>query len=542
MLRQNTGNDFSYYKTNTLDQFRTALTDITDRVVATHKLHESEERFRLALQGTHDGLWDWDLTTQQVYYSPRYAEMLGYKPDKFSNSPDGLTALLHPKEKELVLSRFSQHLAGNGIHYNITKRMRHQNGGWRWILCRSLTLRNEQGKALRVIGAHTDVTETKRLERQLVRARNEAQAASQAKSEFLANMSHEIRTPLNAIVGVGHILQQEESLDERQRSYVSTLCSGAESLMSLINELLDIAKIENNSVELENIPFNIISLLQEAADVSRVKADEKGLTLELQDEVTNGEWYLGDPMRINQIVLNLLSNAIKFTDSGSIILRSETWPNDLGTPDLAISVIDNGIGIPLEKQKDIFDMFTQADASITRRFGGTGLGLAICRKLAERMGGRIDLSSLPGKGSTFTLIVPLEAANIANTYAAPAEDTKEHPPAGRYGRILLVEDHHPNILIASTLLEGFGYRYDIAYNGEQALECLSRNTYSLVLMDVQMPGMDGFETTRILRSRESQGKRIPIIAMTAHALSGDRKRCLQAGMDDYILNRSTQTS
>ena len=381
--------------------------------------------------------------------------------------------------------------------------------------------------------ALVDITDKKNMEIELRAALEKAEAANMAKSEFLANMSHEIRTPLNAIVGIINILKVRDYSKERQALYMATLDDSAKALLELINDMLDFAKIESRMLDLEIKPFNLYDVVQESAHIVAVKAEEKNLRVIVNYDENLPKVFLGDGLRIRQILLNLLNNAIKFTDVGSITMRVES--DQFG---VRIKVIDTGIGIPYDKQECIFSKFTQQDASTTRKYGGTGLGLSICRELARLMDGSIEVESQVGKGSIFTLHLPLELAEHGQ-FVANAEMQSISPESEtdhRFIKILLVEDYKANILVATYLLEAFGYDYEVAKNSYEALHKLKENNFSLILMDIQMEGRDGIETTRIIREMEiRQGKpRIPIIAMTAYALTGDKEKCLQAGMDGYI--------
>ena len=393
-----------------------------------------------------------------------------------------------------------------------------------------------------IVIERTHVTAARKLlDEQLIQARNDAETANLAKSEFLANMSHEIRTPMNAVIGLSTILAKSAGLSPKQKEFIHTLQLSADSLLGLINDLLDIAKIETRNVELEHIPFSVVQIVQETISMINIRAKEKGLSFNVVQECACIEqrMSLGDPTRLRQILLNLCSNAIKFTETGgiSIHVSCTAIPDKPDHELIKLAVKDTGIGIPADKIGDIFQKFTQADSSINRKYGGTGLGLAITKTLAEIMGGTIELESELGKGSTFTVSIPLEITAQANMHIRQNADPAVATTYTKHtNRILLVEDYAPNILVATTFLETFGYTVDVAENALSAIEKIKHTDYAIVLMDVQMPGMNGFEATQQVRAYERQtGKaRVHIIGMTAHALVGDRERCIAAGMDDYI--------
>ena len=365
-----------------------------------------------------------------------------------------------------------------------------------------------------------------------------AQQANVAKSEFLANMSHEIRTPMNAVIGLTNLLAMTKPLTEKQKSFINTLQTSADSLLGLINDLLDISKIEARSLDLENISFRFDELMQQVISITSVKAQEKNLTLVIDDACVKDNAYFGDPTRIRQIMLNLLSNAVKFTESGKVSLTVECHDGrDAECEQLVIHVADTGIGIAKNKLDNVFRKFEQADNSINRKFGGTGLGLAITKSLVETMGGSIALDSKLGEGSVFTVKLELKKAaqesvgEIANYTDESAEPIQFHDK-----KVLLVDDHQPNLMVAGLYLNEFGFHYDIATNGMQAFEFAKENDYQAILMDVQMHGINGFETTKLIRDHEGKHGKRPsyIIGLTAHALSGDRERCISAGMNEYM--------
>jgi len=348
-------------------------------------------------------------------------------------------------------------------------------------------------------------------------------------------MSHEIRTPMNAVVGLAHILSNSSPLTQKQRECLATLQTSADTLLSLINDLLDIAKIEAATMELEAIPFDLGQLAQEVASMVEMRAQEKKLQWRTDIGAVRGRMFIGDPKRLQQVMLNLCSNAVKFTEVGgvSLAVRCE---GDGQACRIAIAVTDTGIGISHDKKESIFQKFVQADSSIGRRYGGTGLGLAITRQLVELMGGEIDVESAPGEGSCFTVRLTMAEAAGVPLPVAVAEPPVETPVRSVRGKVLLVEDYAPNVLVATTFLDMFGYAYEVANNGVEALERVRGEAYHAVLMDVQMHEMDGLETTRRIRRMEQEEGRAPlhIIGMTAHALAGDRERCIEAGMDDYL--------
>lgn len=373
---------------------------------------------------------------------------------------------------------------------------------------------------------------------ELEQATAKADAASQAKSEFLANMSHEIRTPMNAIIGLTGLLSMSSPLNARQAEFIRTLQVSSKSMLSVLDDLLDIAKIEARTVTLDTIPFSIWQLTKETFDIMAVRAGEKNLnfTLECGSADIKKHVYNGDPARIRQILINVISNAIKFTDQGSVMVGITcTGSGKPGIEDIIITVSDTGIGIPSDKTETVFEQFVQADLSTSKKYGGTGLGLSISRALTELMHGTITVASEEGKGTVFTITLPLSISKnealpqMQDSIIIPGEPASNEP-------ILLVEDHEANILVAESLLEEFGYRYVTATNGIKAVEQFRIRKFSAILMDVQMPEMDGLEATRLIRAHEQENNlpRTPIIGMTAHALGGNRERCLAAGMDDYI--------
>lgn len=641
-------------------------------------LKASEERFELAVRGTNDGIWDWDVRTDAVYFSPRWKSMIGYMDNELPNTFATFESHLHPEDHDRVMKHIEEYLGQRRTStYTVEFRFRHKDGSYRWILARGMALWDTKGKAYRMSGSHTDISKQKealtqlaKSEEQLMLAKRAAEMANRAKSEFLANMSHEIRTPMNGILGLTELLLNMQ-LSPEQRSYESLVRQSAESLLTILNDILDFSKIEAGKLDLDEHEFQLRDALGDTLQSLGVRAAEKDIEIACHIETKVPDLLIGDLTRLRQIMINLVGNAIKFTHHGEVVVEVKAISATKQHAELQFSVRDTGIGIPPEKHEAIFEAFTQAENSTTRRYGGTGLGLTICRQLVELMQGRIWVESQTGQGSTFyftarfalgkkprssTLRIPkflrgmpvlvvddnatnrrimeemLKLWHMKPVLASCGREGLEILAAGkhapiqlilldvmmpemdgpefarqlyqRYGenmpkiiilssaghlmqlaetsrtgvqrvltkpvkqsdllnailrvfgpasaedddgvhgrslgpvrslRLLLAEDGRVNQLVATKLLQDRGHHVTLANNGREVLEILEKEEFDAVLMDIQMPEMNGFEATAQIREKEREGiTHLPIIAMTANAMQGDRERCLAAGMDDYI--------
>ena len=493
-------------------------------------LRESEERFRMAMDAAQEGIWDWNITTGEVYYSPGYATMLGYRPEELRPDVSTWTDLMHPDDFAAIAEEARKRLQDPGF-YAFEFRMRRKNGGFCWVMSRGKVVeRNAEGAPLRAVGTHVDITE-------LREARMNAEAASIAKSAFLSNMSHEIRTPMSAILGFAYLLRQKGSnLTEDQKAQLDKLHESSEHLLSLINNILEISKIESGKLKLEQVEFDCMELIDKVVSMVAERVRAKRLALRLgPDDIPPR--LVGDVTRLSQMLLNYLGNAIKFTEQGSITLHWSMMEESAQDVLLRFAVEDTGIGVSDEQKVRLFMPFEQADSSTTRRFGGTGLGLAITRQLANMMGGEAGVVSVPGQGSTFWFTVRLGKTKSAAAGMPREQEVSSsleclrRTHAGK--RVLLAEDNEINREVIGALLADTGLVEDYAEDGRQALDMAGKRRYDLILMDMQMPVMGGLDATVAIRMLDGCAD-IPIIAMTANAFAEDRQACIDAGMNDHL--------
>ncbi len=482
-----------------------------------------------------DGRW--------LKVNPALCASIGYSEEELLHRT--FQDITHPDDLEVDLENVRQLLAGKISSYHMEKRYCHRDGHVVWALLSVSLVRDEREEPLYFISQIQDITERKKIELEIHKARVAAENASRAKTEFLANMSHEIRTPLNAIIGLTDLLTGTK-LTAEQRDFLETIHASGENLLTIVDDVLDFSKIEFGKLEFDSHPFHLPDLIESVVGMLdfRITSKKLGFTSHLESGVPAD--YLGDATRIRQVLINLLSNAIKFTEQGQISLEvgpGAIQPGDKdGTQRLLFRVRDTGIGIPPERMERLFKIFSQVDASTTRRYGGSGLGLAICQKLVDLMGGTIRAESQPGHGSVFSFEIPLtlaapgktanrhRAVSNSSSSAAVVSGAPSKPPL----EILVVEDNLTNQKVAKQMLKRLGYEADIARDGVEAVHAVENKGYDLILMDVHMPQMDGLEATRRIRGKVYPHGAPKIIALTADVLKGEREVCLDAGMDDYL--------
>lgn len=597
----------------------------------TQELSNSEERLRFSLEGSGDGLWDWNIKTDEVYFSKRWKEMLGFKEDEIENSLDEWKNRIHPKDIEKVYADITKHLEGKSHAYRNEHRVKCKDGSYKWILDRGMIVsRDADGLAERMVGSHSDISKSKEYQHKIekyldiidinviysttdlkgtityasqafcdissytkeelignnhrlirhpempdtiykelwetikageiwegeiknkrkdggfywvktkVAPEYDAEknivayssirhdiTSQKAKEDFMANMSHELRTPLNAIIGFSSILNKKQT-DAEHQELSSIINKSAASLLVLINDILDLAKIKSSHFSIDPYEFDAYTEFKNFSHQFEGLCNTKVLNYKVNlDDALQGIFF-GDWKRISQIILNLTSNAIKFTPDNGTINVSGDYKDGL----FILSVSDNGIGMNKETQDKVFEPFTQADGSTTRKYGGTGLGLSITQDLVTLMNGKIELESLEGVGTTFKVTLPLEKLH-EELEDSQSQSSQEDTDDSLIGHILIVEDNKTNQMLVKILIEDFGLTCDIANDGLEAVAIYQPQKHQVVLMDENMPNMNGIEAMLTIREKYKE-KTTPIIALTANAMQGDRERFLNLGMDGYI--------
>ena len=490
-----------------------------------NRVKEFSMRLEMALDASKSGLWDWHVETGCLYTNPSFHNMIGEELPPLPIDGSYFFDRVHPDDRVRVDSALEQSFANSADRYDVKFRFRCADGQYKWVRSiGAVTERDAGGSATRMVGQHVDVQSE-------VEAQQRAEAANQAKSAFLANMSHEIRTPMNGIIGMCEMLL-DHPLDSDQHEIADTIRRSAVSLLSILNDVLDYSKVESGKLELESFAFDLRACVADA--VALVSHGVQAKDIDLSEFVDDGlpSFVVGDSGRLRQVLVNLLGNAVKFTQAGSVSL-SVHRPRSSGPDWIEFRITDTGIGIPQDKLDRLFLSFSQVDASHSRKFGGTGLGLAISRQLVELMGGEINVESEEGKGSTFRFTLRLAAAECAASPEAP-NATDMDAGTSRSLTVLLADDNEVNRKIGLHVLRRLGHVADAVTTGRQALQAIEDKVYDLILMDVQMPEMDGIQATEAIRALDDDRANTPIIALTAHAMTDDRQRCLVAGMDDYL--------
>ena len=536
------GRTLERYSTSLWDETRRHLgrvwffRDITGRKQSEQALLRSEEKFRQLAEHIHQVFWMMEAGTNKVLYlSPGFEHVWERSCVSLYENPMLWLEAVHPDDRGKAHAWFERQTQGERL--DVEYRIRTPGGREKWIRDQAFPIRDEDGRLMRLVGIAEEVTLQKRYEAELIRSREDADAANEAKSRFLANMSHEIRTPMNGVIGMIQLLTETE-LTHEQRQFADTALSSGQVLLTLINDILDLSKIEAGKIVLEERAFDVRHTIMGVGELLRGSAAAKGIPLTSQVSKDIPEVLVGDAHRLLQVLINLCANAIKFTERGEVAIAVELVDGSESQATVRFTVTDSGIGIRADQVGAIFKPFTQADASTTRKHGGTGLGLTIAKQLVDKMGGSMGVESREGVGSTFwfTAVVRVgnpEAAKGVQLAMVPVEEVGVPDAAAKsLVKILVAEDNPTNQIVVRAQLKKLGYSADVVGNGAQALAALKRTGYDIILMDCEMPVMDGYEATRLIRAMNPGS--LAIIALTAHAMSGARDQCTRAGMNDFL--------
>ncbi|MEO6452794.1 MAG: ATP-binding protein, partial [Ginsengibacter sp.] len=483
---------------------------------------------------TNDILWDWNLLTDKVLWMGQ--GLKNYLPDNTieNDIPHNFWVCgLHVEERRKIVDSLNKVIFSGDPSWQCDHRFLRKDGTYAYMLTRGFISTNDAKKPVRMIGSMQDITERKNAELEIVKAKLEADEARKTQEQFLANMSHEIRTPMNGIIGMTQLIAGTQLTGE-QKEYVDTIRESGSNLLVIINDILDVTKIVAGKILIEEVDYIFKDVVKNSIKITQFRAESKGVSLTSEVDNNIHPVLIGDPVRLNQILTNLIGNAIKFTEKGEVKVKVKLLSEDDAKVKLEFAIEDTGIGIPEDKLESIFESFTQASSATTRKYGGTGLGLTITKQLIELQGGAISVTSKPGIGSTFSFFLEIKKG-IAKVVAPKEVENNKLSRAFSDVKILLVEDNLINQKVASYTLTKQGALVEIANHGKEAIIMIEKNKYDIILMDIQMPEMDGFETTLYIRNniKESINK-TPIIAMTASALVSERTKCLASGMNDYI--------
>ncbi|HEY5410974.1 MAG TPA: PAS domain S-box protein, partial [Caulobacteraceae bacterium] len=485
------------------------LTDITEMKRAEADAREREQRYRFVTDNAHDMIVRVSLDAQLSYISPGSSRVFGYTPEEMATI--GPVDMTHPDDLPEVVSMIDKMIANRlpNLPEPLRYRAKRKDGSWIWVESNPTLVFDDQGVPIETIDIIRDITETKLFEAELEEARRRAEAAAAAKSAFLANMSHELRTPLTSIIGFSRLMRERSDLPLEAQQHARRVYDASEALLAIINDVLDLSKLEAGQTELELQPLSLRQLADETVGLMAIQAAAKGLEIRLELDPKTPELILGDTTRLRQVLLNFLSNAVKFTERGTVVVKS-SWRTLKSGPRLRLQVTDTGAGIAADNLGRLFERFAQAEVSINRTHGGTGLGLSISKAIVELMGGKIGVDSQLGQGSSFWFEIPAEAVEgHAETHRADPE--LGLPPL----RVLMVDDTAVNRELVRLMLEPLGLVIEEAAGGADGVQAAMTKAYDLILMDVRMPGVDGLEATRLIRAASALNRRTPILALTA---------------------------
>lgn len=504
------------------------MRDVTEEREALERLSRSEARYRLLADHMGDVITRILPNGQGAYISPACRTLLGWTPEEMGAQTSAF--FVHPDDRASLWAATQRGLRGEGTQ-RLEYRLRHRDGHFVWVEGHIQAVPDGKGGVQELVVVIRDVSERKVLETELIEARDRAEAGARSKSEFLANVSHELRTPLTSVIGFSELLQASRALPDLERRHADRIALSSKALLGVINDILDYSKLEAASVVLDETAFDPLALARAAAGMIEAQCGLKGLDLVVEVAPGLPAGLLGDEGRLRQVLLNLLSNAVKFTGEGSVTLAVGWQPGDGNRGLLRLCVQDTGIGIAPDHMATLFERFSQADASTTRVYGGTGLGLSISRRLARLMGGEIHVETTPGEGSRFSIEIPLTVAEVQ----PQVQDTEPAAVSlSTRARILMADDAPANRELVAAILATQDVQLDTVCDGQQALEAARGGDYDLILMDVQMPVMDGMQATRAIRALAGAAGTVPIVALTANVQAEQIARCLEAGMDGHL--------
>jgi two-component system, sensor histidine kinase len=503
------------------------ITDVSQKIKLQEYLQRSDEKYQKIIENIELGLLEVDLDDRITKVYPKFSELTGYG----SNELIGLVAseiLIYSDSEADIENEIANRREGKSSVYEV--KIKKKNGEFAWVLVSGTPVFNEDNVIVGSIGIHVDITERKNMEQDLIDSKQVAEQNAAIKEEFLARMSHEMRTPLNGIVGLNYLLR-DTNLDSAQLDYLDSIRKSSDHLLNIINDILDFSKLEAGKLEVDSIPFNVESIIDQAKSALLYNAESKGIYFKTKVDAKLSNSYLGDPFRLYQVILNLCTNAVKFTEKGGLLIEIKVTKEFKSGHSIRIDFIDTGIGIAENKIDDLFKSFSQTDIGTARKYGGTGLGLSIAKQLAEAMKGSLVLvKSKMDKGSTFRLALNLPLHQEELKPSLPTEEVVFEFEEGL--KILLVDDNEMNRMMARAILERKKFEVDEVENGKEAITQLEKKKYDLILMDIMMPEMDGYEATKMIRNELKL--KVPIIALTANAIKGDDQKCLEAGMQGYL--------